>query len=215
MKLRKVKINFNASTVVIIIVLMAVTFLVAPYGSTQEKDNLTTFIEKKLAENLNDVRAFEIQHVAKTITDGAKTSKLDPLLILAMMEHESLYQTDAIGRHGEIGLLQIRPETAKWLLERNDKIWAGKNMLFDPKNNVQIGIMYLEWLNKKFNNTQVTLAAYNMGPYATQKYLKKKVIPQVYYNKVYSKFQGLLMEYDTYQVSINPNAKPGQLTASN
>ncbi len=215
MKTRKNKFIICRLTLLTAIALMAVTFLSVPNASTQDKDVLTTFIEEKLSENLDQSHSIEIQRVAKSITDGSRLTKLDALLILAIIEHESMYQVDAIGRHGEIGLLQVRPETAEWILKRNNRIWLGKEMLFDPKNNVGIGILYLAWLNSKFNNAQATLAAYNMGPYATQKHLNRKIIPKIYYNKVLAKYQNLLAEFDSYQIALNPNAKPSRLTASN
>ena len=57
----------------------------------------------------------------------------------AVVQVESAYNPAAVGSVGEIGLMQIRPETAAML-----GYTGGTAGLFDPETNVRFGVMYLK-----------------------------------------------------------------------
>ena len=59
-------------------------------------------------------------------------------LARAVVKVESNYHRDAVGDVGEIGLMQVRPQTARWLgFDGPDED------LFNPRNNLEYGVKYL------------------------------------------------------------------------
>jgi soluble lytic murein transglycosylase-like protein len=63
---------------------------------------------------------------------------LDPALVDAFIKVESDYRPDTIGAAGEIGLMQVRPSTARLLgFDGTDRELA------EPATNIRLGVMYL------------------------------------------------------------------------
>ncbi len=97
------------------------------------------------------------------ITDIIRFSALrqgvDPQLALSVAQVESGLSADAVS---PAGVMQLMPETAKSL---------GVGNLYDPRENVDGGVRYLKQLLTNFNGDVVkTIAAYNAGPAAVEKY---------------------------------------------
>jgi hypothetical protein len=72
------------------------------------------------------------------ITSEAEQQGLPPALADAIAQVESRYDANVVGRMGEVGLMQIRPQTAA-MLGYKGEIKA----LFDPETNVRLGVAYL------------------------------------------------------------------------
>jgi hypothetical protein len=93
---------------------------------------------------------------------------LDPLLVLSLMRQESAFQKKALSSAGAQGLMQLMPNTAK-LIDRN----AARD-LYDPKNNIFLGVSYLKKMLKRFDgNLILALAAYNAGPHRVDDWIKR------------------------------------------
>lgn len=91
---------------------------------------------------------------------------LDPAIVFAMIDLESNFDPLEVGDGGDSkGLMQVQ---AKWHQKRMDKL--GVTDLFDPYQNVKVGIDYLGELNQKGKSIEWVLMAYNGGPrYANRK----------------------------------------------
>ena len=102
--------------------------------------------------------------IVGTLLTESQYYGIDPIMVLAIIRQESNFNPAVIGRHGERGLMQIRPATARWI----GKIAQITQFdLFNPQQNIQIGMAYLKWLSKQFpGGNGETLSAYNMGPEA-------------------------------------------------
>jgi hypothetical protein len=72
------------------------------------------------------------------IVSEAEKAGMPPALVDAVVRVESNFEPRALGAVGEIGLMQIRPETAAMLGYRGDL--AG---LYEPQVNVAFGVRYL------------------------------------------------------------------------
>lgn len=96
------------------------------------------------------------------IIETAEAHGIDPAIILAMAFRESTYNPAAVGDGGNsYGLLQIQP---KWHYKRMQKL--GCTDLFDPYQNVSVGIDYLaEMLNRYDGDIEKALVGYNQGSY--------------------------------------------------
>lgn len=119
--------------------------------------------------------------IAKTIIEEARQNSFDPYFVMAVISGESSFNPKAIGPVGEIGMMQIRPSTGKWMAQIKKSKWQGEKTLQDPVANIQLGVAYLSWLRTKFEgHGQLYLAAYNMGPRAVKNAVSRDVYPKDY-----------------------------------
>ena len=127
----------------------------------------------------------EIADVAETppfheqIMQAAEDYQVDPYLIKAVIQAESNYNPNAVSKRGAQGLMQLMPNTAKWL---------GVDDCFDPALNIDGGVRYLRRLLDRFEGDEaLALAAYNAGSRYVRKY--KGVPPfratRIYIEKVF------------------------------
>ncbi len=82
-------------------------------------------------------------------------------LVKAVVTKESCFNAAARSHVGAIGLMQLMPETAKWL-----KVKQPEN----ANQNLAAGIRYLAQLRKRFGSNELALAAYNAGPGNVERY---------------------------------------------
>jgi soluble lytic murein transglycosylase len=90
---------------------------------------------------------------------------LDPLLMLSLIRHESLFDTYATAAAGEKGLTQVIPPTAQYIAEQLS--WANyqHSELFRPYAGIEFGAYYLvEQLNRFNGLPHIALSGYNAGP---------------------------------------------------
>lgn len=105
------------------------------------------------------------------------SSKTDPYLFLALVRAESSFQVDAISSAGAVGLAQLLPSTALWVMEKGWVEFDEKNILSEndpqaltyfliqPEVNLRIGIAYWNYLLDRFQgNPYLAICAYNAGP---------------------------------------------------
>ena len=101
-------------------------------------------------------------YLSSLMTDAAREHGVDPRLLAAVAARESAFDARAVSTVGACGLMQLMPQTARFL---------GVTNIFDPRENVFGGARYLRTLLDTFNgDLDLTLAAYNAGPGAVQKY---------------------------------------------
>jgi soluble lytic murein transglycosylase-like protein len=115
--------------------------------------------------------------VAQMVRQLAPEYRLNPNLVLAVIEAESNFNPHARSPKNAQGLMQLIPATAERFGVRD--VW-------DEEENVRGGMAYLRWLMRYFDgDIELVLAAYNAGegaverhggipPYAeTQSYVKR------------------------------------------
>jgi soluble lytic murein transglycosylase len=102
------------------------------------------------------------------IRSAAKKYAIDHRLVKAVIYQESRFNTNATGRAGEIGLMQLMPKSAV-------QDWAAANgvasplpgLLFSPELNIEIGTWYLSRAMKRWQNydayIELALCQYNAG----------------------------------------------------
>lgn len=119
--------------------------------------------------------------LAQAIIDESLKYGFDPIFLMSVIQGESSFRPDMVGGVGEIGLMQIRPETGKWISEKFDMKWNGNDSLFDPVTNVKVGAAFLSFLRDRFDShAQLYLAAYNMGQSNVDSALEKDIWPKDY-----------------------------------
>jgi soluble lytic murein transglycosylase len=106
------------------------------------------------------------------IEKAIRSSGLDTSWVMALMRQESAFQADARSSAGARGLMQLMPQTSRYVARllklRRPKI----NDLYQPATNIKLGTHYLKKNLKDFKQNKVlTTAAYNAGPTRVSKWL--------------------------------------------
>lgn len=102
----------------------------------------------------------------------AKENNLDKSLVAALIYQESRYKADAVSTSGATGLMQLMPDTARWIAGQIDETYS-KAKLKEPEYNIRMGTYYLGYLSKKYDgDLRLILAAYNAGPGNVDTWLK-------------------------------------------
>ena len=124
---------------------------------------LTAFLGAFFATFLTAVLAIFFEAFFATFLT---TYDLAPELILAMIFTESRFDIYAESEAGAIGLMQLRPATARAVAEKLEMDWKGQRLLTDPQINILLGTSYLRSLLNRYNEhgLDYALAAYNIGP---------------------------------------------------
>jgi soluble lytic murein transglycosylase len=97
------------------------------------------------------------------IRGHARNYDLDAALLAAVIYQESKFDPRARSEAGAIGLMQLRPETAKGIAVRTGGSAFRVDDLYDPEINVRYGSWYLRHLLRKYGDERLALAAYNAG----------------------------------------------------
>lgn len=111
------------------------------------------------------------RRLSVAIVREARGNGLDPLLIVALIRAESSFDNYAQSKVGAVGLMQVMPETGKWMAARRGRRLIKKTHLFDSELNIEIGTAYLANLLERFGSLEPALVAYNAGPTAARKIL--------------------------------------------
>lgn len=96
-----------------------------------------------------------------TIFESAHEAAVDPMLVVAVIREESGFAPKARSRAGAIGLMQLMPDTARWIAKKQNREMGD---LEDPGTNIRLGSAYLGYLSRQFKgDLPRVLAAYNGG----------------------------------------------------
>jgi soluble lytic murein transglycosylase len=97
------------------------------------------------------------------IRQQARDKDLDPALIAAVIFAESKFR-DRTSATGAKGLMQIQPETARFIARRSGGTTFDVRDLGTPQINIQYGSYYLRYLLDRYGGNRVlAVAAYNGG----------------------------------------------------
>ena len=100
--------------------------------------------------------------VSAAVTKLAKRYKLDPRLVLSIIQLESGFRTQVVSPQNAMGLMQLTPDTAARFGVKDPKNW---------RQNLRGGMAYLRWLLAYFEGDVILVAAaYNAGEGNVNKY---------------------------------------------
>ena len=129
------------------------------------------------------------------IEDASTEFNIPAQLIASVINAESGFDKNAISNKGAVGLMQIMPSTAEWVVKKMladgganvnfSKLSKNKDFstelynvadksgeLFDVKTNIRIGTYYLTYLINKFSNLETAICAFNAGEGTVANWLK-------------------------------------------
>ena len=93
------------------------------------------------------------------------------------------------GSHTEIGLMQIKPATAKWISKKANLKYKGDQSLLDPVQNVRIGIAFMGLLRDQFeSDSPLYISAYNMGARRVREIVADDRTPKDYVQAVMKRY---------------------------
>ena len=84
-------------------------------------------------------------------------------IVWAVIKTESGFDSSAHSHKGAIGLMQMLPDTFKWLTNDILRDYYESGMLYHPETNIKYGTYYLSRLYKRFGDWDSAIAAYNGG----------------------------------------------------
>ncbi|MGC8867865.1 MAG: lytic transglycosylase domain-containing protein [Elusimicrobiales bacterium] len=155
-----------------------------PPDSINIPRNLEGFIKKGVGVDFDDFDITDRSQIKylEIVSKNSSEQGFDAELVLAIIKKESNFNPRVKSDVGAVGLMQVLPDTARWLGLKNTA------KLTDPDINIKYGIKYLRYLFSQFaeniNYSVISrddiykeeilkvIAAYNAGPANVKKYDK-------------------------------------------
>ena len=79
-------------------------------------------------------------------------------IVYAVMLNESGFRSNMLSDDGRVGLMQISPETFRWLTSMT-KETLETGILYDPETNIKYGTYMMSYLYTKYNRWKTVVAA--------------------------------------------------------
>lgn len=143
----------------------AVNFWIIRYRQTEEYKALYTKYRTKKKKHYAisaPITRYAISPYDETIKKYSKKIGWDWRLVAALIHQESKFNNRVVSRGGAVGLMQVKPSTARTL---------GVHNVYDPIENIKAGTKLLYRMEKRYKKKgaeetdmiMLALAAYNMG----------------------------------------------------
>lgn len=108
------------------------------------------------------------------IVTYSRRNKVDPFLVAAIIKNESNFEHKAVSGVGAVGLMQIMPETGRWIAGQMGLDEYKDSDLYQTRTNIRMGCWYLGELEHEFkNNMALVMIAYNAGRGQTHEWMEK------------------------------------------
>lgn len=119
----------------------------------------------KLIAHLRYPRRYE-----QIVTENCRRFGVDESFVYAVIKTESGFDPKAQSSVGAIGLMQIMPDTFRWLRTKlpaegvyGSGEYTDEEMLLDPEINIRYGVYLLSVLRSEFGSDTLAAAAYHAG----------------------------------------------------
>lgn len=138
-------------------------------SSAQVADSREIRIRRVVVERNPNATIKDFSGFERVLLEESAKAGIDYRLVLAVIDKESQFDPHAVGKAGEVGLMQIMPATGSLVAKAMGISFEGPRgkdlgTLGDPKLNIMIGIRFLKERMEKFGgDVPVALQAYNRG----------------------------------------------------
>lgn len=99
----------------------------------------------------------------ETLIARARSARIDPVLVAALIRQESGFNPRALSPAGAMGLMQVMPSVGRSIARGLGIVPWSAALLYDPSVNITIGIRHLAPLIRSQPDVAHALAAYNAG----------------------------------------------------
>lgn len=145
------------------------------------------------------------------INKYAREYHIENTLVASVIMNESKFKNEVHSERGAVGLMQLMPDTAKWIAVQIDDPAYNMEKLHEPETNIRYGTWYLASLKKEFEGNDIlALAAYNAGRGNVHDWMKKygwnmtfKNIEQIPYIETREYVTKVLKHREKYQTLYN------------
>jgi soluble lytic murein transglycosylase-like protein len=140
-------------------------------------------------------------HIVALVKEMAPIYRVDPQLVLSIMEAESNFDPVAVSPKNAKGLMQMVPET----MER-----FGVRSPYDARQNIRGGMAYLRWLLAYFEgDVALVAAAYNAGEGTVNRYggVPPYAETRAYVRRILSRVGVAIHPFDPAVAEPSPLAK--------
>ncbi len=104
----------------------------------------------------------------------SEKNNVDPFLIAAIIKNESNFKHKAVSGVGAVGLMQIMPDTGRWIAEQMGLADYKDSDLYQTRTNIRMGCWYVGELEHEFRHNLVLLMiAYNAGRGQTHDWMQE------------------------------------------
>jgi hypothetical protein len=118
--------------------------------------------------------------LAELIHDVAVENNIDPELGFRLIRVESVFDTNARGSGGALGLTQLMPGTAR---DIDPKVRSNKEIM-DPRTNLRLGFTNLRNMIERYDgDVRLGVIAYNRGEIAVDRALRRGRDPENGYGR--------------------------------
>jgi len=178
-------------------------------GDLQFRQYIKSYIEAQ-----NDT--IDSEKLTNTLVSVSRKFNEDPVFLLAVIKTESRFNQYAIGSVGEVGLMQIRPETAQWICRKFNIVWRGAEALKDPSYNVLVGSFYFQYLKKTLHKSKPVryITAYNTGLGTLKKMSAEKMEEREYFTRVVTNYIGIYASLKRIKTATGSNSEVAGLASS-
>ena len=126
------------------------------------------------AERTRDLHDFDLRFLApyrELAQKAARENEIDEAWVFGLMRQESRFINVARSSVGASGLMQIMPDTARWIAKQLGIKRFNPREMQDPARNIQFGAFYLKHVQTSLDGSPVlATAAYNAGPSRAQRW---------------------------------------------
>ncbi len=96
------------------------------------------------------------------VTKYAEEYGVPEYILYAVIKTESDFESNKLSENGEVGLMQISPETFSWLLTLT-KESLDPGILYDPETNIRYGAYMLSYLYTEYSRWNTVFAIKEAG----------------------------------------------------
>ena len=123
-------------------------------------------------ETIEETVVLYSMEYSELIRENAQRFGIDPAYAASIVLAESSYDPNAVSSVNAQGLMQIMPDTGKWIAGKFKEEYVD-GCLFDPATNIRYGCWYLGFLVDRYDgDLTCSTAAYHSGQGTVDKWLK-------------------------------------------
>lgn len=138
-------------------------------------------------------------------------------VVYAVIKTESGFDSNAKSSKGAVGLMQLIPDTFKWVCEK-EGIEYDEAKMTDPELNIRCGTYYLAYCKREFAIWETAYAAYNAGVRQVKLWLDDDEISEnghlinIPFSETKKYVQKVANAREIYERILKENEKNGEVT---